>query len=276
MLISSLCTEAALASDEAQAWGAKFGEKPRHMHRKIWEWYFICQALEERGMLQSGKRGLGFAVGQEPLTAMFASKGARIIATDLALEEAQSAGWVSTGQHAGSIQALNARKICDPKEFERLVEFKVADMNDIPSEFNGQFDFVWSSCALEHLGGLEKGMQYVYSAMNCLKPGGWAIHTTEYNVSSNTDTIDRGATVLYRKRDIEEVVARLREQGHKVDLDLQPGTGKLDQIIDVPPYKQLTHLKLQIENYVVTSVGLIIQKKKNSPIDWIKKIFSAT
>jgi 2-polyprenyl-3-methyl-5-hydroxy-6-metoxy-1,4-benzoquinol methylase len=272
MLISCLCTEAMLLSKQSQEWGRKLGEKPGHMHRKIWEWCFICQALSERGMLRPGKHGLGFAVGQEPLTAMFASRGARITATDLAFEEAESAGWVTTGQHASGIRVLNSRNICESKKFEKLVDFKVADMNDIPSEFNERFDFVWSSCALEHLGGLGQGMEFIYNAMRCLKPGGFAIHTTEYNVSSNTGTVDSGATVLYRKKDIEEVVATLLSQGHKIDLDLREGTGKLDQIIDLPPYEQLIHLKLQIDQYVVTSVGLIVQKKKNSPMQWAKSI----
>ncbi len=272
MLISCLCTEAMLVSEQFQEWGRKLGEGPGHMHRKIWEWCFICQALSERGMLLPGKHGLGFAVGQEPLTAMFASMGARITATDMAFEEAHAGGWVTTGQHANGMKALNSRNICDPKKFEELVDFKVADMTNIPSEFNDRFDFVWSSCALEHLGDLGKGMEFIDNAMNCLKPGGFAIHTTEYNVSSNTDTVDSGETVLYRKRDIEKVVATLRSQGHKVDLDLREGIGELDQIIDLPPYKQLIHLKLQIGQYVVTSVGLIVQKKKNNPMQWVKDI----
>lgn len=272
MLISCLCTEAMLTSPQSQEWGAKLGERPGHMHRKIWEWCFICQALSERGMLRPGKRGLGFAVGQEPLTAMFASKGASITATDLATEEAQSGGWVSTGQHASGLQALNARGICEPTQFAQLVTFQPADMTAIPAEFNEKFDFVWSSCAFEHLGDLQKGIDFVHNAMHCLKPGGFAVHTTEYNVSSNADTVESGATVLYRKRDIEEMVSALRAQGHKVDLDLDEGTGKLDQIIDLPPYKQEIHLKLQIGQYVVTSVGLIIQKRNDGPLDWIKKI----
>lgn len=261
MLISCLCTEASLLSKQAQEWGAKLGEKPGHVHRKIWEWCYICQALEERGMLRPGKRGLGFAVGEEPLTAMFAAKGAHITATDLALEDAKVAGWAESGQHATGMHALNSRGICTPDKFQKLVHFKSADMNNIPAEFHGQFDFVWSSCALEHLGNLEKGMQFIYNAMDCLKPGGFAIHTTEYNVSSNTETVDSGDTVLYRKRDIEEVAATLQAQGHLINLDLSEGTGELDQIIDLPPYKQLIHLKLQIGQYVVTSVGLIVQKK---------------
>ena len=54
------------------------------LHRKIWEFCFIAQALDERGMLARGRRGLGFAVGTEPLPAMFASRGCAIVATDLA------------------------------------------------------------------------------------------------------------------------------------------------------------------------------------------------
>ena len=34
----------------------------------------------------------------------------------------------------------------------------------------------------------------------------------------------------------------------------------MDSVIDVPPYSHDPHLKLQIGKYVVTSIGLIIQK----------------
>ena len=37
------------------------------VNRKFWEWCAIAQALEERNLLVSGSRGLGFAVGTEPL-----------------------------------------------------------------------------------------------------------------------------------------------------------------------------------------------------------------
>ena len=37
------------------------------LHRKMWEWLFIAEALRERGMLAAGRRGVGFGVGQEPL-----------------------------------------------------------------------------------------------------------------------------------------------------------------------------------------------------------------
>lgn len=260
MLNSSICTQASLLSPVMQEWQTRFKERPVHLHRKIWEWCFICEALAERGMLRPGKRGLGFAVGQEPLTAMFARMGASILATDLFVDRAEEMGWVDTGQHADSYDALNDRGLCDPKEFNRLVKFQFADMNDIGTSFDGQFDFLWSSCAFEHLGDLQKGTQFVRNAIRCLKPGGYAVHTTEFNLSSNEETVEQGNTVLYRRRDIEELMESLRAEGHDITMDWDEGNGYADQTVDVPPYKQHVHLRVQIEQHRVTSIGLIIQK----------------
>ncbi|MDQ1416252.1 MAG: hypothetical protein QOF81_1865, partial [Acidimicrobiaceae bacterium] len=51
--------------------------------RKQWEYTAICRALETAGMLQPGRRGLGFGVGREPLVAAFAVRGVEVVATDL-------------------------------------------------------------------------------------------------------------------------------------------------------------------------------------------------
>ena len=49
--------------------------KPLVMHRKMWEARpRPPAALDERGMLESGRRGLGFGVGLEPLVALFAAE----------------------------------------------------------------------------------------------------------------------------------------------------------------------------------------------------------
>jgi hypothetical protein len=81
------------------------------LHRKLWEWCFITDVLYRQGMLSQGKTGLGFAVGREPLVAYFASLGARILASDLDVDRAATAGWVGSNEHAASLEMLNERNI---------------------------------------------------------------------------------------------------------------------------------------------------------------------
>lgn len=247
-----------LESEDFQKWCLSLGERPMHMHRKLWEWSYITQALHERGLLRNDLRGLGFAVGQEPLASFFASRGVTILATDLEEELAQDA-WVDTDQHASGLESLNSRGLCPPELFRERVSFRNTDMNQIPNDLIG-FDFIWSACALEHLGSLELGAEFIFNSMRCLRPGGIAVHTTEYNVSSNRRTVDHNTTVLYRRIDLESIVAELREAGHRIQITFEQGTGDIDEIVDVPPYSHDPHLKLQLDKYVITSFGLIVQK----------------
>jgi 2-polyprenyl-3-methyl-5-hydroxy-6-metoxy-1,4-benzoquinol methylase len=271
-LKSSICNQAQLESEVFQAWAAQMGEPPRRMHRKVWEWCYIAQALHERGLLAPGSKGLGFAVGQEPLPELFASQGCTIVATDLAEDKARQQGWVDTQQHAANLAVLNKRKICDPGEFQRLVSFRFVDMRRLPEDLRG-YDFIWSSCSFEHLGSRSEGEEFVVNAMQCLRPGGVAVHTTEFNLSSNSSTLSAGPTVLYRRRDIERLADHLKKLGHALELDFAVGTGAADQYVDPPPYKQETHLRLQIDKYVVTSIGLIIIRG-NDPSPKAKSILT--
>ncbi len=257
---SQLCTQEKLASGLYQDWAKVFGT-PNHMHRKIWEWVFISEALHSSGMLKSGKLGLGFAVGSEPLTSVFASRGAKIIATDLDTDRAAEKGWLIHNEHAETKANLNERKLCAEEEFNRLVSFQFADMNNIPAEFEGRFDFNWSSCAFEHLGSIQHGIDFVCNSMKVLKPGGVSVHTTEFNVCSNEDTIETGDTVIFRRRDIQAIIDRLSAEGYDVEeMDWSFGTSPLDYYVDLPPYKQNTHLKLMLSGYITTSIGLIVRK----------------
>jgi hypothetical protein len=232
-------------------------------HRKIWEHIYIIQALYERNYLVHNKRGLGFAVGLEPLSALFAKLGCRIIATDLNTDEADKLGWVQTDQHSNNNWlVLNRGNICPSDLFTERVSFRHVDMNTIPEDLT-DFDFCWSSCAFEHLGSIEKGLAFVINSMKTLKPGGIAIHTTEYNLSSEVQTIDNNPSlVIFRKCDILELVQELTLRGHSVlPLDFSTGNGIVDKFIDLPPYfRKKMHLKLWLTGYVITSIGLIIRK----------------
>ena len=257
---SVLCRQDSFETPYFPYWMTKLTQRKIY-HRKLWEHAFICQTLFERGMLKPGKRGLGFGVGSEPLTAYFASQGCKITGTDMGGDAAAEAGWTASNEHAAGKEALRLPWICSDELFDANVAFRVCDMNAIPDDLSG-YDFCWSACAYEHLGSIEKGLAFVEHSIECLKPGGFAVHTTEYNVSSDSETVSEGGTVLFRQQDMKELARRLTEKGHIVaPLDFDPGAQPLDMYVDVPPYRVESHVKLALQGYAATSFGMIVQKK---------------
>ena len=132
-------------------------------------------------------------------------------------------------------------------------------MQAIPAAFQ-DYDFTWSACALEHLGSLANGHAFILDSLRTLRPGGVAVHTTELNVDNGGDTLDHAGTVLFRRRDIEAVFEQAGRLGYRCSVNWNLGAGRLDTYIDMPPYSPDEHLKLRIEPYVTTSIGLIFEK----------------
>jgi hypothetical protein len=258
---SELCKAQDFYSEWYKRWCRELKEEP-NFHRKQWEFIFILQALWERGCIAEGKRGLVFAVGSEPLPSVMANYGCDILATDILPEEGIAKGWDNNNQLCFGTESLYKCDITDRDTFFKRVEYIAVDMNHIPADLRS-FDFNWSSCSFEHLGTIEKGCSFLKNQLNTLKPGGWAVHTTEYNISSNDETQDNNDTVIYRKRDIDRIVEELRRDGHFVEeLDFSLGGMPEDFRVDTEPHLQDIHLKLQIGRFVVTSIGLIIRKKQ--------------
>jgi FkbM family methyltransferase len=259
-LRSCLCTRKQLESPAFRYWTTQM-EAHWGLHRKLWEYCYIVQALYERDMIREDRRGLGFAVGTEPLPSLFARLGCEIVATDLHRDDERSAAWEATNEHASCLEELNARGLCEPELFDRQVSFRPVDMNRIPHDLTG-FDFTWSSCSFEHCGSIDLGKRFLREQLKCLKPGGIAVHTTEYNLSSDEETIDKGDTVLFRRQDIEAVIRDLQAEGHTVELlQLDIGSDPEDMHVDIFPYSFDPHLKLEVfGQYVTTSIGLIIRK----------------
>jgi SAM-dependent methyltransferase len=255
---SALCRESHFADPWFGYWCARCGEKPR-FHRKQWEYHFICDSLWRAGLLAPGKKGLGFGVGLEPLPSLFASFGCEILATDMDYSLAARIGWVNSAQHASKLEALNQRGLCEAEAFRERVKLQVVDMNAVPETLRGH-DFCWSTCAMEHLGSIPAGLRFVEESLRCLRPGGVAVHTTEFNLSSNDETLTEGRTVLFRRRDIEQLVDHLRARGHEVStIDYDAGQGILDGFVDVPPYRDDPHLRLLLERYTATCFGLVVR-----------------
>ena len=265
-LRSCLCTRAQLESPAFRYWATSIHENWR-LHRKLWEHCFILQSLFERDMLRGGRKGLGFAVGEEALPSLMASLGCEVVATDLDVSDSRADVWAQTAQLAAGLATLNNKNLCDESIFRERVSFRPVDMNRIPHDLRG-FDFTWSTCSFEHCGSIGLGKRFLREQMRCLKPGGIAIHTTEFNLSSNEETVDNATTVLFRRQDIEAVIRDLQAEGHEVEkLQLDVGCYPEDEQVDIPPYSDNIHLKLELyHRYVSTSVALIVKKCTELPL----------
>jgi hypothetical protein len=156
-------------------------------------------------------------------------------------------------------------QLIDPTKFERNVSFENQDMRNLNNLMAGEYDFVWSSCALEHLGSLEAGIQFIQASLDLLKLGGIAVHTTEYNVGSNADTLETGDAVIYRRMDIEKLEADLKANGHYLEtLNFDTGSEEHDLNYDRPPYYRggYQHVKFLIGGYISTSIILVVRKTR--------------
>lgn len=260
---SELCKAKCVDTEWYRRWCKEIGEYPRY-HRKQWEFVYVLQSLWERGCIEEGKRGLGFAVGSEPIPSVLAKHGCHVVATDIQPEKGIQLGWDNGNQLCFGIDSLNQRGICEDEMMRNNVTYRSVDMNKIPSDLRN-FDFNWSSCSFEHLGSIKKGLDFLKAQLQTLKPGGWAVHTTEFNISSNDVTQDYNGTVIFRMKDIEKLKKELTRDGHHIEeLDYSLGGLPEDFNVDIFPHKQDVHIKLQLNEYVVTSIGLLIQKRKKS------------
>jgi 2-polyprenyl-3-methyl-5-hydroxy-6-metoxy-1,4-benzoquinol methylase len=270
-LASKPCTQEDMDADWLAHWAGRLGISVIY-HRKIWEYCYLLQALHDRGLLKAGTRGLGFGCGQEPIPSFLASLGCDVTMTDLAPTAAAEKGWVATNQHTSSVDTGHHPHLVDRERFLEHVTLEYVDMNAIPATLRG-YDFCWSLCCLEHLGSIRLGLDFIKNSMETLRPGGVAVHTTEFNFLNDAETLDNWATVLFQRRHLEAVAADLRAQGHKVArLDFNIGNEPMDRFIDLPPYDHdLTgaasrwangsqHLKLMLDGFASTCFGLIVIK----------------
>ena len=270
-LKSKASTQNDIESEWAAHWSAEL-KTPVVYHRKLWEFAYVLQALHEHGQLTAGTRGLGFGCGVEPIPSYLASKGIFTTVTDLPHEEAKAKGWVESNQHLQALESAFHAHLVSRDAFDSLVEIQETDMNRIPATLRG-YDFCWSICALEHLGSIQKGLDFIENSLDTLRPGGLSVHTMEFNVEGDGPTTDNWMTVLFQRKHLEFISCRLREKGHWVaDLDFDMGDKPMDKFIDVPPWthdmpKAMSdrignpyHLKLGIDGFIATCFGIIVRK----------------
>ena len=263
-------TQSDIESDWAAYWCNELGIRPVY-HRKVWELAYVLHNLWLHGAIAQGRKGLGFGCGQEPLPSYLAAKGVEIVATDLAPNHADAKAWRNTNQHTEDLDKIWQPHLVDRTQFDQHVSLAYVDMNAIPSSLS-DFDFCWSICALEHLGSIKKGLDFIRNSLNAIRPGGISVHTTEFNFSPGS-TIDNWPVVLFQQEHFESIANLLRQDGNQVDpISFDIGRGALDRFIDLPPYGDdmpgymksneefPSHLKLSIDGIAATCFGMVIRK----------------
>ena len=125
-----------------------------------------------------------------------------------------------------------------------------------------RFDFTWSSCSIEHVGSIELGQAAVMNSLKLLKPGGVAYHTVEFNLWSLHDTKRTVSESIWRKQDVEKLIADVKKAGYIVPkVSWGAGHGKFDRKPNTcPRYSSHNHVKLQCSRHPKTSFAMIIQK----------------
>lgn len=223
--------------------------------RRSWEQAWIVSLLATHGMIGPGKHGIGFGVGRERIPSLLASRGVSVLASDTPQQMDDAA--ISPG---AALLGLFHPEILHLGDFEQLVRYRHIDMNQLPADLDGQFDFCWSASALDRLGTLAAATAFLEDSLRVLRPGGIAAHTFALNVGSDIATAETPALSVLRRRDLEALAAQLQTGGHEVlPVNFHPGLEPQDAQVTTRPDAPLRPKQHQ-HGQVVTSFGLALRK----------------
>lgn len=281
---TKICTASDLDADWHRNLCALIGAT-NPLLRKLWEWTYSLKVFSDLGAFQGKGSGLGFGCGSEPMSSLCANFAERVLVTDAPPDVIDGKGWSDTNQHTASLSDARFPSLAPGVDLDAVLDFEFVDMNAIPDHLHDRFEFVWSSCALEHLGSKHAGLAFIVKSLCCLKPGGVAVHTTEYDLSG-TSTIDDWGTVLFNQNDFEQVLPDLvreleqTQPGHTYELmplRLERGSAFLDGYVDIPPYAYhqslnasfspdqdknygYPMLNLSVDGFPCTSIAVVIRR----------------
>lgn len=255
---------------EMQGYVFELMEQPR-FHGKQWQWASILRQARLASTDESveGRQpvAIGFGVGTEPIPALLAKWGFKVTASDY-FDGPDSQEWAKTNQMVQnySASALNDRQICPDNVFDSNVELINLDMNCIPKSWHGTADFIWSTCALGHIGGYQKGLEFILQSAKTLRPGGVAVHTTEV-VVDDKDCLDSPGLSLYRRHDIWVTLQQLKAQGFSVpEHFFDPGKGLFDELLSPEPNHPDPHIKIEILGREIYNFSIIFSRPQIEPL----------
>jgi hypothetical protein len=168
----------------------------------------------------------------------------------------------STGQHAASVEALFMENLVPREAFDAHVRFRPLDMRRF-GELEGQrFHFLWSSCAIEHLGSLADGLDFVEQSMALLEPAA--------SRSIRPSSTCRPTTRRSRSDPTSPTAAAI-SNGSPIGSGVRPAAWRRSISMRHAPIRSRVrlsaihehgrrHLKLLLGDFVCTSMLLVVHK----------------
>jgi hypothetical protein len=220
--------------------------------RSLWEQAWIVSLLATEGLVAQGKSGVAFDAGRERIGAILASRGVRVLGTGGNIVDDRDA-------ETRRLQ-LFYPEIVHIDDFDGLVSYAAVDPRAARRMPPGIYDFCWSLGMPGRLGSIEAALDFFEASLVTLRPGGLALHTLAFNLTSDAATWELPDLVVLRRRDIEALAARLAPSGHRLlTFNTHPGLDTADETVKTEAHGPIGH-RQRHGFAVATSFGLAIRK----------------
>ncbi len=275
--VSQPCTYAQFCDpifvEIAEALGetATAGDRRISLERQLWEYAYIAAMLRSAGLLRPGTRGFGFGVGNEPIVPFLAGIGCELVASDLSESDPRALRWVQQRQHLSCARWF-AGWDAEVSLGHSRVSTRSIDMASFVVSANEResYDFVWSSCAVEHLVSAEQpnldgGLEFVERTLALLRPGGVAVHTTEWGLSD--EPILGENEVLHGTHQLRAFLDGISSDKYQCDVTFDLGDNRLDHVVDyLPDENRQNSARVHLKRYyhpgrLTTSFGIAIHRR---------------
>ena len=126
--------------------------------------------------------------------------------------------------------------LIDGERFDRHVEVSNVDARLLDDPTLRGFDIVWSCSLVNQMNSQHDAADIIFNAMDTLRPGGVAVHTTEFAFAEDRPEPYAGALTFPRSF-FERVADGLAGRGHQVGpVSFDLGAHPLDGYVDMPPF----------------------------------------
>jgi len=153
--------------------------EPARLHRKQWEFAAIFLVLRRLGMVEPDKSGLSLGGGTERLLYALATYVRHMTVTDL-YDPTTSWDCARTDNPVEFVRSRKPFDVDDAKYTALRMDMRALEFPD------RSFDFCYSSCAIEHIGGEADFIRHFNEVARVLREGGVYVFTTEMSYLGHT------------------------------------------------------------------------------------------